>query len=307
MAAAAALYEVFEPKEARRLVERLEIHYTPKRGERGMTMGDEHGSRPGFSDEVRRIWDRNAEWWDDRIGDGNVYQLELIEPAQERLVKIEPGTTILDVACGAGRFSRKMAEMGAHVVAFDFSERFIARAKQRTPAEMTNIEYHLADATNEAQLLAFGARRFDGAVATMALMDIADIGPLFRALAKLLKPGGWFVFSVLHPCFQGAGRRLFIEMEDDSEGRLTRRGGVTVLRYITPCTRLSEGIVGQPEPQYYFDRPLSVLFAAGFDNGFVLDALVEPAFEPGRGDGRSLNTLNMPEIPPILVVRMRLA
>jgi len=272
-----------------------------------MTAGEGAGDRPELGDEVRRIWDRNAEWWDDRIGDGNAYQIELIEPAQERLVKIEPGMTILDVACGAGRFSRRMAELGAHVVAFDFSERFIERARQRTPAELTNIEYHVADATDEQQLLAFGAERFDGAVATMALMDVADIGPLFRALATLLKPGGWFVFSVLHPCFQGAQRRLFIEMEEDGEGRIAFRSGVAVMRYLTPRAYRGEGIVGQPEPQYYFDRPLSVLFAAGFENGFVVDGLVEPAFEPGRGDGRSLGTENMPEIPPILVARMRLA
>jgi 2-polyprenyl-3-methyl-5-hydroxy-6-metoxy-1,4-benzoquinol methylase len=262
--------------------------------------------RAEFADEVRRIWDRNAEWWDDRIGEGNEYQIELIEPAQERLVEIAPGTTVLDVACGAGRFSRRMAELGAGVVAFDFSKRFIGRARQRTPAEMTNIEYHVADATDEQQLLAFGEGRFDGAVATMALMDIADIGPLFRALARLLKPGGWLVFSVMHPCFQGAGRRLFMEMGEDSEGRITFRGGVTITVYLTPRAHLGEGIMGQPEPHYYFSRPLSVLLAAGFQNGFVLDALAEPGFGPGGRDGRSVNSKNMPEIPPILVGRMRL-
>ncbi len=271
-----------------------------------MTADEETGDNPALNSESRRIWDRNAEWWDDRIGDGNAYQVELIEPAQEQLVKIEPGTTVLDVACGAGRFARRMAGMGAHVVAFDFSERFIERAKQRTPADVTNIEYHVGDATNEAQLLAFGPKRFDGAVATMALMDVADIAPLFQALAQLLKPGGWFVFSVMHPCFETAERRMFIEMDEDSQGRIRRRGGVTVLKYLTPCSTLGEGIVGQPEPHHYFHRPLSVLFAAGFKSGFVVDGLLEPGFEPGRGDGRSLGTENMPEIPPILVARMRL-
>jgi len=272
-----------------------------------MTADEGTGHRPELDNEARRIWDRNAEWWDDRIGDGNAYQIELIEPAQERLAKIEPGMMILDVACGAGRFTRRMAEMGAHVVAFDFSERFIERAKQRTPADVTNIEYHVADATDEAQLLEFGAGRFDGAMATMALMDTADIKPLFRALAALLKPGGWFVFSVLHPCFETAERRLFMELTEDDEGRMRRRGGVTVLKYLTPCSTLGEGSPGQPEPHHYFFRPLSVLLAAGFESGFVLDGLAEQAFEPGRGDGRALSTDNMPEIPPILVARMRLA
>ena len=78
---------------------------------------------PGYADENRRIWDANAHWWDDRIGDGNAFQDVLIEPATERLLQVSPGDAILDVACGAGRFARRMAELGARVVAFDHSPR----------------------------------------------------------------------------------------------------------------------------------------------------------------------------------------
>jgi hypothetical protein len=59
------------------------------RAETGKTTRDEHGGRTSPSDELRRIWDRNAEWWDGRIGEGNACQSELVEP----------GMTILDVAC----------------------------------------------------------------------------------------------------------------------------------------------------------------------------------------------------------------
>ncbi len=264
------------------------------------------GDRPELNEETRRIWDRNAEWWDDRIGDGNAYQIELIEPAQERLTPIEPGMMILDVACGAGRFTRRMAERGAHVVAFDFSERFIERAKQRTPPTIRNIEYHVADATDTRQLLAFGRGRFDGSVATMALMDIADIEPLFGVLAELLKPGGWFVFSVMHPCFQSAEIRKFAEMTE-TDGETGFLNGVKVTRYLTPRVWRGEGIVGQPERHHYFHRPLSVLFDTGFRSGFVLDALEEPAFPGGQADVKSVRWRDMPEIPPVLVARMRLA
>lgn len=53
-------------------------------------------------DEVRSIWERNAEWWDDRIGDGNAFQRELIEPATLRLAAPGPGMAILDIAWGRG-------------------------------------------------------------------------------------------------------------------------------------------------------------------------------------------------------------
>lgn len=265
----------------------------------------ETGDFGHLNDDARSRWDANAEWWDDRIGDGNDFQELLVEPATERLIEIGPGATVLDVACGAGRFGRRMAELGAHVVAIDFSERFIARARERTPPEMAGIEYRAVDATDREQLLALGEGRFDGAVATMCLMDMADVGPLFAALPDLLRPGGWFVFSVLHPCFQPGETCKFAEMIE-AEGRATVRTGVKVSAYLTPRAWQAEGILGQPEPQWYFHRPLSVLLGMAFAQGFVLDALEEPGFQPTDVDGRHLRWDAMPEIPPVLVARLRL-
>jgi 2-polyprenyl-3-methyl-5-hydroxy-6-metoxy-1,4-benzoquinol methylase len=258
-----------------------------------------------LNSEVQRVWDANAEWWDDRIGDGNAFQCELIEPATERLLQVSPGEVILDVACGAGRFARRMAELGAYVVAFDFSERFIERAKQRTPPEMKNIEYHVADALDEKQVLALGIDRFDAAVATMALMDMASIDPLMRALMKSLKPGGNFLFSVMHPCFKPPESRKFAEQYEGEE-RVRVIRGIKVTKYLTPTAWKAEGIFGQPELQYYFHRPLSALLRSCFNVGFVIDGVEEPAFKT-RGDTREVLTWrDSPEIPPVLVVRMRL-
>src|SRR5262245_30824543 len=102
---------------------------------------------PEHNDENRAIWDANASWWDDQIGDGNEFQTRLIEPATERLLAITAGDLVLDVACGAGRFARRMAGLGARVVAFDYSARFIERARQRTANDVA-IEYHVVDATD---------------------------------------------------------------------------------------------------------------------------------------------------------------
>jgi 2-polyprenyl-3-methyl-5-hydroxy-6-metoxy-1,4-benzoquinol methylase len=133
------------------------------------------------ADENRRIWDANALWWDDRIGDGNDFQTVLIEPATERLLDVAAGDTILDAACGAGRFARRMAELGARVVAFDYSAEFIARARERTSSD-TAVEYHVVDAADAEVLLSLGSNRFNKAVCTMAIMDMPQIGPLFATL-----------------------------------------------------------------------------------------------------------------------------
>jgi len=260
---------------------------------------------PEHVDENRRIWNANARWWDDRIGDGNDFQTLLIEPATERLLNVSPDDTILDVACGAGRFTRRMAELGARVVAFDTSTEFIARARERTGSD-TPIEYHVLDAANADHLQSLAANRFTKAVCTMALMDMPEIAPLFRALSRLLPTDGTFVFSVTHPCFHSATIQRFAEMYEEGPGRHIIHNGVKVSSYLSSSARKTEGIVGQPEPQYFFHRPISRLFHQGFEAGFVVDGFEEPSFAPQTTPKAGVRWNDMPEIPPILVVRMRL-
>ena len=96
--------------------------------------------------KVHEIWENNAAWWDQTVGEGNAFQTILIGPATEDLLSIKPGELILDIACGSGIFSRRMACLGADVVAFDFSENFLACAVKRTTEYADKIEYILNDA-----------------------------------------------------------------------------------------------------------------------------------------------------------------
>src|SRR5436190_19690021 len=131
-----------------------------------MTRVQQDGEFPEQADENRRIWDANARWWDDRIGPGNDFQVRLLEPATDRLLDVRAGDTILDAACGAGRYARRMAALGARVVAFDYSAEFIARAREHTAADAA-IEYHVLDAGSAEAILSLAATRFDKAVCTM--------------------------------------------------------------------------------------------------------------------------------------------
>jgi 2-polyprenyl-3-methyl-5-hydroxy-6-metoxy-1,4-benzoquinol methylase len=262
------------------------------------------GDTANLNEQARRVRNAIAQWWDDQIGDGNQFQDELIEPTTQKLIGDLAGKTVLDVACGAGRFARRMALLGARVVAVDFCEAFLARAKKRTDPAAA-IEYRLCDATDPNSLRSLGAARFDGTVATMALMDMADIEPLLAALPTLLKPGGWFVFSVIHPCFQTPNHVKFVEATE-SPGVEQALRGVKVTRYLQPRPWRGEGILGQPEPLLYFHRPLNVLLGAGLRNGLVVDGLEEPPFQTQQQDNKALRWDSMPEIPPVLVVRMRL-
>jgi SAM-dependent methyltransferase len=269
-----------------------------------MTTRPRHAEFPEQGDDNRRIWDANARWWDDRIGDGNDFQTLLIEPATERLLEVRAGDTILDVACGAGRFARRMADLGARVVAFDYSAEFIGRARERTTGN-TAVEYHVVDAADPEAVASLGSNRFNKAVCTMAFMDMPEIRPLFAALPRLLTPGGVFVFSVIHPCFHSAAIQRFAELHEEEAGRHVMRTGVKVSSYLSPFARKSEGIIGQPEPQWLFHRPISALFRSGFEAGFAVDGLEEPGFPTAETPAAGVRWSDMPEIPPVMVVRMK--
>src|SRR5207244_9596548 len=109
---------------------------------------------------ARDAWNRNAEFWNERMGDGNDFFTVLVWPAVERLLASRPGDRLLDVACGNGVSSRRLASAGAKVVAFDFSEQMIAAAKERGTA----VDYRVVDATDYAAMIRLGEAAFDAAL-----------------------------------------------------------------------------------------------------------------------------------------------
>jgi SAM-dependent methyltransferase len=258
---------------------------------------------PDLAGDSRDIWDQNARWWDARMGEGNDWHRSLIAPAVERLLGINPGERVLEVACGNGQFARRLASMGARVVACDSSAAFLDCARQRTSEYSERIEYRLMDLTDEVHLAALGTDEFDAVLCNMALMDIACITPLLGAVRRALKVGGRFVFSVPHPCFNTNGTTLLVERDDyQGDGSVTFSVRVTRYRGLTPDKGI--GIVGQPQPHYYFHRPLHTLLGACFAAGMMLDGLEEPAFTTASAT-IAPRWSNCVEIPPVLAARLR--
>jgi len=260
--------------------------------------------------ESLALWEQKAAYWDEHMGEGNEFQRLLIAPAAEELLDIQQGERALDVACGNGVFARRLAALGAQVVATDFSATFIERARARTQqtpehsAYRDRIDYRVVDATDEAALLALGAGSFDAIYCGMAFMDMVTIEPLVRAARALLKPQGRFVFSTMHPCFNSAMQRLGLE-EEDAEGQLQATYYVKVTRYLTAFTQRGSGMPGEPNPHNYFHRPLHELLGSCFQAGFVLDGLKEPSFPQAAEPRAYISWANYTEIPPVLVARLR--
>src|SRR5438477_13204952 len=91
---------------------------------------------PDWDDSSTRSWDSIADDWV-RHADTNDYRNDLLMPLMLELLADVRGSSILDLGCGEGGYSRELARRGAKVVGVDGSSRLIARARERAP----DIEY----------------------------------------------------------------------------------------------------------------------------------------------------------------------
>lgn len=254
-----------------------------------------------MAEKSKKRWETNADFWDERMGEhSNQFHREIIRPDTEKLLNVGHGDKVLDIACGNGNFSKRLVELGAKVTAFDYSGKMIENAGKRCSYCLESIDFHVIDATKYDELIRLKIYApFDKAVSNMAVMDISDVAPLFKAVYEMLKPGGVFVFSTIHPCFQTPGMRKITETEDTGENMRTRHG-IQIFEYISPSSYEGIGIVNQPVPQLYFHRPLSQLFGICFGAGFVVDGIAEPVFR--KEDNSRL--FDWYEIPPAIIVRL---
>ena len=141
-------------------------------------------------------YDEFAEWYEQWIGDA-----PSLIAAQDGLLPPVAGARVLDLACGQGRMSRYLARRGADVLGVDLSAAMLSKARAAGPAGIT---YLRADVTGAPTW--WDGRPFDGCTCELALMDIDDLAGALATVAAVLRPGGWFVASIVHPCFPGNGR-----------------------------------------------------------------------------------------------------
>jgi 2-polyprenyl-3-methyl-5-hydroxy-6-metoxy-1,4-benzoquinol methylase len=194
----------------------------------------------------------------DSVGDpASLALLDLLGPVN--------GLQVADVACGHGRMTRELARRGAAVTGIDISAALIGKARDAEQDEQLGIRYVHADVTASAVL---GVGEFDAAACNFGLSDIDDLDAAITAVSGALRPGGCFVFSILHPCFSGgkdiagswpAGGRYY------DEGHWTAQDARSTLRRQVGASH----------------RMLSTYLGSLRRHGLWLDQVAEPLPEPG--------------------------
>jgi SAM-dependent methyltransferase len=203
-------------------------------------------------------YDDIAEWYADCIRAGSAIH-EVVIPCLRRLAGPVAGLRVLDLGCGEGIASRAFAAAGARVVGVDISRRLLDLARAAERRSPQDIRYVLGDAERLSQL---SDGSFEGAVSSLALADVCDLRAAVQALARVLRPGGWFVFAINHPCgpvSAGDGRLAHAARDYFEEGF-----------WRTPNPSSVRGRVGA------YHRPLSSYLNALLAAGFVLERSLEP-------------------------------
>lgn len=202
-------------------------------------------------------YDGQAEWYD---GTSSDWADTNWEPLTQLL---GPGTgPCLEIGCGTARYAPVIQATGRTYIGVDLSADQLRIARDREPLVVQG----------DAARLPFGDDSFETVTGLWMSTDVDDFSAVLREAARVLTPGGTFVFYGVHPCFNGP----CIEYRED--------GGRTV----HPTYRQAGW--HPPAPWWGDDGirarvgmrhvPLSEFFTAFIDAGLRLIKVTEPRDDP---------------------------
>ncbi len=224
---------------------------------------------------VAAAWDGNAELWADGVRAGyDIYRTLYTLPAFLDFIPPVENLKVIDLGCGEGTNTRRFAERGAAVTGVDLSTAMIARARADEDRAPLGIRYKVS---SFARLEFAADSSFCAAVSTMAMMDGPDFAGAMRETHRVLAPGGWLCFSILHPCFMTPAHAWL----KDATGA---PDGIRAGRYFDRTPYLEHWTFSQnpdretttPFAVPRFPRTLSDYVNAVCEAGFRVTALEEP-------------------------------
>ncbi len=219
----------------------------------------------------RRWWDAQAPGYYDEHGtflgdDRFVWCPERLDEADAHLLGDVAGRRVLEVGCGAAQCSRWLQGAGAQVVATDLSAGMLHRSRLIDAGRDRPVPLAQADATR----LPFADASFDLACSAYgAVPFVADSAAVMREVARVLRPGGRWVFSVSHPL------RWALPDDPGPDGLVVRSSYFDRTPYVEQA---DDGTAVYVEHHRTLGDRVREVVAAGL----VLEDLVEPEWPVGH-------------------------
>jgi SAM-dependent methyltransferase len=212
------------------------------------------------------LWESHAGWWQEGFTEGAdpEYEEQILPMAAEHLAGAE---RVLDVGCGEGQISRLALAGGAGLaIGVDPTWAQVDEAAKRGGG----AHYSRAG----AGALPFHDGAFDAVVACLVFEHIRDVDDAIAEVARVLVPGGRFLFFLNHPLLQTPNSGWIDDQILDPPEQYWRIG-----EYLVEDESLQE--VEKDVFIPFIHRPLSRYINALSSNGLTLTRMEEPAPPPG--------------------------
>lgn len=212
------------------------------------------------------LWEEHAGWWQDGFtaGADPEYEEQILPLAAEHLAG---AARVLDIGCGEGQVARLATDRGAtSVVGVDPTAAQVDEAHRRGGGP--------GYARASAAALPFRAGAFDAAVACLVFEHITEVDEAIGEVARVLVPGGRFLFFLNHPLLQTPNSGWIDDQVLDPPEQYWRIGP-----YLVEDETVEEVEKGVFIP--FIHRPLSRYVNALAAAGLVVHRMEEPAPPPG--------------------------
>jgi SAM-dependent methyltransferase len=212
------------------------------------------------------LWEANAQWWIDGFtaGADAEYEEQILPMAAEHLAGAR---RVLDVGTGEGQLARLAVKGGAElVVGIDPTWAQVTVAQERAGGA------HYGRA--EAAALPFPDESFDAVVACLVFEHINQMEKAIAEVARVLEPGGRFLFFLNHPLLQTPGSGWIDDQVLDPPEQYWRIGP-----YLVEDASLEE--VEKDVFIPFIHRPMHRYVNTLLGAGLTLTRMEEPAPPPG--------------------------
>ncbi len=211
--------------------------------------------------QTDQLWEDHANWWQDEFTDGaDPEYVEQILPLASEL--LAGAKRVLDIGTGEGQIARLLAADGSSVVGMDPTMAQVEEAVRRAEGP----SYARAGAAD----LPVADESFDAAIACLVFEHITAVDRAIAEVARVLKPGGRFVFMLNHPLLQTPSAGWIDDHMVEPPEQYWRIG---------PYLVESESVEEVQKDVFirFIHRPLSRYINALADAGLMIDRMIEPA------------------------------